>query len=145
MLGHLVVRMSRKHNWYAYALWALSIGVATVANKKALFVMLVDHIPWFDAHWSFFCQIWLIHYAKMLLRWLHLEIWRFLCSQQRHNRLLYPLAHARGIITNPCAQYWSLHTPIMLPISSLHKLITSSQPSYIPQSHTHNYTSSCPL
>ena len=34
--------------------WALSIGVATVANKKALFVMLVDRIPRFDAHWSHF-------------------------------------------------------------------------------------------
>ena len=34
--------------------WALSIGVATVANKKALFVMLVDRIPRFDAHWSQF-------------------------------------------------------------------------------------------
>ena len=30
--------------------WALSIGVATVANKKALFVTLVDRIPRFDAH-----------------------------------------------------------------------------------------------
>ena len=34
--------------------WALSIGVATVANKKALFVTLVDRIPRFDAHWSQF-------------------------------------------------------------------------------------------
>ena len=34
--------------------WALPIGVATVANKKALFVRLVDRIPWFDAHWSQF-------------------------------------------------------------------------------------------
>ena len=25
-----------------------------VANKKALFVTLVDCIPWFDAHWSQF-------------------------------------------------------------------------------------------
>ena len=52
MLGHLVVRMSRKHNWYAYALWALSIGVATMANKKGLFMTLVDCIPRFDAHRS---------------------------------------------------------------------------------------------
>ena len=28
--------------------------VATVANEKALFVTLVDRIPWFDAHWSQF-------------------------------------------------------------------------------------------
>ena len=38
--------------------WALSIGVATVANKKALFVTFVDRIPWFDAHWSqFFAKV----------------------------------------------------------------------------------------
>ena len=38
--------------------WALSIGVATVANKKALFVTLVDRIPRFDAHWSqFFAEL----------------------------------------------------------------------------------------
>ena len=34
--------------------WALSIGVATVANKKAPFLMVVDRIPWFDA--SFFAE-----------------------------------------------------------------------------------------
>ena len=34
--------------------WALSIDVATVANKKPLFVTLVDRIPQFDAHWSQF-------------------------------------------------------------------------------------------
>ena len=28
--------------------------MATVANKKALFVTLVDRIPRFDAHWSHF-------------------------------------------------------------------------------------------
>ena len=28
--------------------------MATVANKKALFVTLVDSIPWFDARWSQF-------------------------------------------------------------------------------------------
>ena len=33
---------------------ALSIGVATVANKKAIFVTLMDAIPQFDAHWSQF-------------------------------------------------------------------------------------------
>ena len=38
--------------------WALSIGVATVANKKALFVTLVDCIPRFDAHWTqFFAEL----------------------------------------------------------------------------------------
>ena len=40
----LVMRMSRKHSEHA-SLWALSIGVATVANKKALFITLVDRIP----------------------------------------------------------------------------------------------------
>ena len=34
--------------------WALLIGVAMVANKKALFVTLVYRIPRFDAHWSQF-------------------------------------------------------------------------------------------
>ena len=41
------------HGMY-YALWALSIGVATVANKQALFVTLVDRIPRLDVHWSHF-------------------------------------------------------------------------------------------
>ena len=50
----LVARMSRKHNAMHQSLWALSIGVATVANKMALFVTLVDRIPRFDAHWSHF-------------------------------------------------------------------------------------------
>ena len=30
--------------------WAVSIGVVTKANKKALFVTLVDHIPRFETH-----------------------------------------------------------------------------------------------
>ena len=34
--------------------WALSIGVATMANKKALFVTLVDRTSRFDAYWSHF-------------------------------------------------------------------------------------------
>ena len=43
--GYLVVRMSRKHNRHVLCIeWALSIGVATLANKKALFVMPVDRI-----------------------------------------------------------------------------------------------------
>ena len=47
MLGHLiVVRMSRKHNWYAYALMGtVDRRGYTMANKKALFVTLVDRIP----------------------------------------------------------------------------------------------------
>ena len=69
----LVVRMSRKQ--YAYALWALSIGVATVANKKALFVTLVDRIPRFDAHWSqFFAEFdWFV----VLTSRLHVYISRY--------------------------------------------------------------------
>ena len=39
---------------YALSIQALSIGVVTLANKKALFVMLVDHIHRFDAEWSQF-------------------------------------------------------------------------------------------
>ena len=74
ILGHLVVRMSRYHNGMDYA---LSIGVAIVANKKALFVTLVDPVPEFDVPVS--CRIRLICCAYELLRYLHLEMWRFLC------------------------------------------------------------------
>ena len=35
-------------------MWVLSIGVAMVANKKVLFVTLVDRIPRVDAYWSQF-------------------------------------------------------------------------------------------
>ena len=47
---------------------ALSIGMATVANKKALFVTLVDRIPRFDAHWSqFFAEFnWFVVLASRL-------------------------------------------------------------------------------
>ena len=38
------------HASFIGARWALSIGVATVANKKALFLTLVDRISRFDAH-----------------------------------------------------------------------------------------------
>ncbi len=30
------------------------IGVATMGNKKALFVTLMDHVPRFESHWSQF-------------------------------------------------------------------------------------------
>ena len=48
--------------------WALSIGVASVANKKALFVTLLDHNPQFDAHWSqFFAEFnWFVVLASRL-------------------------------------------------------------------------------
>ena len=50
--------MSRKHNSNIIGMhmhwWALPIGVATVANKKALFVTLVDRIFQFDTYWSQF-------------------------------------------------------------------------------------------
>ena len=36
---------------------ALSIGVAMVANRKALFMTLVDHVPRFEAHYrQFFAE-----------------------------------------------------------------------------------------
>ena len=63
VLGHLVVCMSRKHNGNALCTeYALSIGVATMANKKVLFVTLVDLVSRFDAHWSqFFAEFdWLV-------------------------------------------------------------------------------------
>ena len=45
------MRMSRKHKAACIMHeWAVSIGVVTKANKKALFVMLVDHIPRFEIH-----------------------------------------------------------------------------------------------
>ena len=51
ILGYLVVRMGTKHNGHALCIeWALSIGVATLANKKALFVTPVDRVHRFDAH-----------------------------------------------------------------------------------------------
>ena len=64
--GHLVVRMSRKHNVHAL----MPIGVAMVANKKALFVTLVDCVPRIEAHslkWIF-RRVWLIRCAYELLR-----------------------------------------------------------------------------
>ena len=45
VVGHLVVCMNREHK-----VDVLSIGMATVANKKTLFVMLVDCLPLFEAH-----------------------------------------------------------------------------------------------
>ena len=45
ILGYLVVRMSRKHNGHALCIEkALSIGVATLATKKARFVTPVDRV-----------------------------------------------------------------------------------------------------
>jgi hypothetical protein len=36
----------------------LSIGVATMGNKEALFVTLMNRVPRFEVHWSqLFCQI----------------------------------------------------------------------------------------
>ena len=47
-----VMRMSRKHNGHALCIeymQALSIGVVTLANKKALFMTPVDRIHRFHA------------------------------------------------------------------------------------------------
>ena len=51
---------------------ALSIGVATVANKKALFVTLVDSIPRFEARYSQFFD-WFI----VLTSWIYAYISRY--------------------------------------------------------------------
>ncbi len=44
------------------------IGVATMGNKKALFVTLVDHVPRFEAYWSqFFAKFdWLVVFTSRL-------------------------------------------------------------------------------
>ena len=44
------MRISRKYMHALCIEWELSIGVATMANKKVLFVMLVDHVPQFEMH-----------------------------------------------------------------------------------------------
>jgi hypothetical protein len=49
VLGQLVVRMSRKPACWV-GLGCLSIGVATIPNKKTLFVTLVDLIPRYEAY-----------------------------------------------------------------------------------------------
>jgi hypothetical protein len=55
--------------------YALSIGVATVVNKKILFVKLMDRVPWFEAYWSqFFAKFDAFIAAYELLRCLKLEI-----------------------------------------------------------------------
>ena len=59
------MRVSRKHNVYALCIessLALLIGVATMGNTKALFVMLMDRVPRFEAYWSqFFAEFdWLL-------------------------------------------------------------------------------------
>ena len=46
--------MSKKHNGMHYALSRQSIGVVTLAKKKALFEIPVDHVHRFDAQWSLF-------------------------------------------------------------------------------------------
>ena len=45
-----IMRMSKKHKAFIHIEWALSIGMVTKANKKELFVMLMDHVPRFEAH-----------------------------------------------------------------------------------------------
>ena len=72
-----------------------------MANKKALFVTLVKHVPRFVAtEASFFCfffrQIRLICCAYQSFRCLDLDMPIFVFTTTRHNRL--PLAHARGVI-----------------------------------------------
>ena len=52
--SHMLVSCAHEQKAQCIHWWALSIGVATMANKKALFMTLVDCIPQFDAHWSHF-------------------------------------------------------------------------------------------
>ena len=54
ILGHLVVRMHvvpwRVQYMYMYVGQVLSTGMATLANKKVLFVTLVVRVPRFEAY-----------------------------------------------------------------------------------------------
>ena len=95
-LVNLVMRMNRKHT---------SCVVGTVdrrgygGQQKGT---ICDARGPYPSIWRtlkpVFRQIRLICWAYESLRYPHLEICRFLCSQQqRHNWLLYPLAHARGV------------------------------------------------
>ena len=71
---------------------ALLIGVATVANKKAIFMTVMDRVP--RTSKPVFHRIQLIRCAYELLGCLHLEIWRFLCSMTTR---LFTLPVVRGI------------------------------------------------
>ena len=63
--GHMHVHeLACMHEHISIAWLVLSIGVATMTDKKALFLMLVDRIPQFKTtEASFFCQIRLIRDA----------------------------------------------------------------------------------
>ena len=88
----LVVCMSRNPCIWRVLHWVGSpIGVATFVG---LFLSVWSTLK------AVFRQIRLIRYAYELRSCLDLGIWRFLCSRQWHDRLLYPLAHACGIITH---------------------------------------------
>ena len=51
-LSHLVVRMSRKHSWYAYALMGTvnRRGYGGQQKDTINFVTLADCVPRFDVH-----------------------------------------------------------------------------------------------
>ena len=119
MLGHLVVHMSRSTIGMHRHWWALSIGVAMVANKKALFVTLVHRIPRFDAHWSqFFADFdWFVVITSRLDAYTCISRYGNFCAndndnnndnkqQWRHDQLLYPLAHVRGVMRGG---WWFYH------------------------------------
>ncbi len=68
-------------------------------NLLHVFVTLVGHVHRFKAYRSqYICQIWWICCVSKFLKWLDLEIWQFLCSRQRYDRLLLPLVHVHRLI-----------------------------------------------
>ena len=80
MLGHLVVRMSRKHNWYAYALMGTvdrrgygGQQKGTICDARGPYPSICRTLK------PVFRQTRLIRCDYESLRRLYLEIWRFLC------------------------------------------------------------------
>ena len=114
----LVVRTKHMHMSVCITHWekALSIGVAMTADKKALFVTLVDHGSWIMSLdlkqlKPVSCQIQLICCTNESLRCLGLEIWRFLCSRQRqrrHDRLLYQFNYSSMRSGRALINYWGI-------------------------------------
>ena len=76
--------------------WAWLMGVAMMANKGTLFVMLLDHAKRFEAHEPVFCRFQWIGYTYELLRCLDVKIWRFSLWPQTKLFTL-PLAHVLGV------------------------------------------------
>ena len=106
----------QKTQWACFMHWvqALSIGVVTLANKKALFMTPVDRVHRFHAQWSqYFAEFdWFV----VLMSRLDAYISRYgdfcahdddddttnyftPCACARGKPITLPLAHARGVIT----------------------------------------------